>query len=189
MRKLATTVMFLALLGAACSSGGDEPGVASLRTGLPTADDNAPSPSPSPDTEDVALAFTRCMRDNGVPEFPDPEFDAEGQVILKPLPETIDQQALQQAFGACRSMLRDVVNAFGPEDTAEFQDAMLSFAQCMRDEGVTGFPDPNFGLTGPFFDPQKIDRTDPALLSAFATCREHLARIPGFSDQGRGGGS
>jgi hypothetical protein len=189
MKKLAFPVLLLALLGAACSSGGDEPGVASLRTGLPTAVDYAASPSPTPNTEEVALAFTRCMRDNGVPEFPDPEFDAEGQVILRPLPETIDQQALQQAFTACRPMLREVVNAFGPEDTAEFQDAMLDFARCMRKQGVTGFPDPDFNGTGPFFDPQAIDRQDPALLTAFAACREHLSRIPGFSDQGSGGGS
>lgn len=189
MRKVMAAMAVLATLAAGCSKGGDEPEVASLRTGLPTADDNAPSPSPTPGTEEVALAFTKCMRDNGVPEFPDPEFDAEGQVILRPLPETIDRQALQQAFNACRPMLRDVVNAFGPEDTAEFQDAMLSFARCMRKQGVTGFPDPDFAGTGPFFDPQQIDRQDPALLTAFDACRRHLARIPGFSSQGQGDGS
>src|SRR5258708_20232811 len=74
-RRRQTKVMFrfaitaalvsLALAIAACSV----PGV------------GAAKPSPSPDPYKQALLFSKCMREHGVPDFPDPQSTASGNAI------------------------------------------------------------------------------------------------------------
>src|SRR5712664_774403 len=54
----------LALSAAACSV----PGV------------GAAKPSPSPDPYKAALAFSQCMRDHGITDFPDPQTTGDGDV-------------------------------------------------------------------------------------------------------------
>lgn len=58
----------------------------------------------------------------------------------------------------------------GGKGDSEFQDAMLEFAQCMRDEGIVDFPDPEVGeggvvaMGGP--DEGPVSDTDIAELEA-----------------------
>jgi hypothetical protein len=89
-----------------------------------------------------AVKFSQCMRTNGVSGFPDP--DASGQLTidgvvngssLKP-----SSPAFQQALTACKDL--EPPGFMGTNRTAQQQEAALKFAQCMRDNGVTDFPDP-----------------------------------------------
>ena len=65
----------------------------------------------------------------------------------------------------------------GAADTgvsAEFQDAMVDFAECMRREGVD-FPDPGSGQGGLIIGPgSDIDPEDPDFKAAEATCKPIL---------------
>jgi hypothetical protein len=42
------------------------------------------------ENQDRALAFAACMRKNGVPNFPDPQFGSNGAVIIRGQPQGVD---------------------------------------------------------------------------------------------------
>ncbi len=90
----------------------------------------------------AALQFADCMRKNGVPTFPDP--DQSGGYTLDAIANgtSIDTNsaAFGQAISACRSL--EPPGFTGTQRSPDQQAAALKFAQCMRDNGVTDFPDP-----------------------------------------------
>ena len=128
------------------------------------------SPNPSPaDARDAALLYAQCMRSNGVPNFPDP--DANGRFSLTHGEGGIDQDdpTFRAAAEKCRSLAPGGEHEqFG--DPA-FVEAMRSFAQCMRDNGLPEFPDPDAEgrLRG-----AGHEGGGPAYDAAFAACREKL---------------
>jgi hypothetical protein len=121
----------LVLLAAGCGGGGS-PGVANVAS--------TSTAAATTTTTSGLLAFSQCMRSNGVPNFPDPQRFAGGNVKL-----TIHQLSPPQAaLNACSNLLPS-----GPgqsQQTAQQQRTQLadelSFAKCMRSHGVSHFPDP-----------------------------------------------
>jgi Pectinacetylesterase len=60
------------------------------------------SASPSVDPEDALAEFAECMRDNGVPNYPDPE----GGLVIDNAPDLdADPAAFEAAWEACESLL------------------------------------------------------------------------------------
>jgi hypothetical protein len=148
-RMILTTIALVALV-AACTGAAAGPGVATLDD--PGASDGVgASPSPSTLTpQDAALAYARCMRENGV-DMPDPQVVTGTSGEVK-----IDQQGgaplSKEKFSAadtkCRHFMADAgPNGKGPEMSAEDQDKVLAFAKCMREHGVD-MPDPDFSGGG-----------------------------------------
>jgi hypothetical protein len=179
MGRIAMVVAAIALVAAACA-GSDGEGVASLEG---QGGSTTPSVSQQDRSDEAALLdFGACMRDNGVPEFPDPVFNADGSVDFgvtpgqEPFPE-IDREVLTDAVAACVDELEGV--AIGPGgiafDLTEIQDRLVEFAACMRENGVD-IDDPDLSellsgdaaVTGPFGD---LDLTDPDIQSAIEECR------------------
>jgi hypothetical protein len=94
--------------------------------------------------------------------------------------------------------------ALGPNDISEedrqaMEEDALQFAECMRDEGIEDFPDPDFSDMGPGGEPQRrssednggqdggdggpqvflgpfgeIDLDDPEIRAAFGACQDLL---------------
>lgn len=171
----------LALVIAACGSGSDGE-VATLEGA--TATSEGTSSGDTLDTEEALLEFAQCMRDNGVPEFPDPELDASGNLqLFRPGGGRqgglgglgADQGTLQAAFEECGDLIESVIQSnFRNLDQTEFQDSFLEFAQCMRERGID-MPDPDFsggfgpGGGGPFGG--DIDPQDPAFQEAAEQCQ------------------
>lgn len=60
----------------------------------------------------------------------------------------------------------------GGEPDPEMQEAAQEFAECMREEGVEDYPDPEPGRVGIMITPEL--KADPQLEEAMETCREHL---------------
>jgi hypothetical protein len=56
--------------------------------------------------------------------------------------------ALSGLLGACGSSGDDSAGDSGGEGESAAQDATLEFAQCMRDQGIEDFPDPEVGENG-----------------------------------------
>ncbi len=85
------------------------------------------------------LEWTRCMRENGVPDFPDP--DAEGRFLI---PKSIDvnSAAFKNARNACESKFPAGQKTRSAQADAELLKQALEYARCMRANGVPGFPDP-----------------------------------------------
>lgn len=129
------------------------------------------------------VAYSRCVRSHGIPDFPDP--DSGGQIPK----ETgqllgVSDTVLRMATQACASLNpSDVSPALQRQ---ELTDA-LKFAHCMRSHGVPRFPDPAtdprsgyvefvISISQDGFDPQS-----PLILAEVHTCRHGLpaSELPG----------
>lgn len=101
-----------------------------------------------------AVQFAQCMRSNGVSNFPDP--DASGQFTIDAIANgsgvDTNSAAFQQAMSACKDL--EPPGFTGSPRSAQQQEAALKFAQCVRDNGVTDFPDPT--PDGPLIDTNRI---------------------------------
>jgi hypothetical protein len=148
-RLILATVAMVALV-AACSGTATGAGVATLddpsASGSPGASPAASALTP----QDAALAYARCMRENGV-DMPDPQVTTGSGGEVK-----IDQQGgspvSKEKFAAadqvCRHFMADAApNGQGPAMSAEDQDKVLAFAKCMREHGID-MPDPDFSGGG-----------------------------------------
>jgi hypothetical protein len=179
-RRLIFLLAALALVAAACGGSGDD-GVATLEDA--TATTEAAQDALAGD-EARLIEFTQCMRDNGVPEFPDSVVTEDGAVDFGGFEQfnEFDQDDLETAFDACLDKLEGLSFAPGGAnfDLTGIQDTLLEFAQCMRDNGFD-MPDPdfsNFDLAsgvGPFGE---IDPTDPGFEEALEACQEIFANLP-----------
>lgn len=160
----------LALLAAACGGGSPSGHVAQLgTTSTRSASSNASAPSGN-----GALAFSRCMRANGVPRFPDP--DGSGQIPKIQLEHLgVSDSRFQTAQRACGHLLP---NGGRPPSQAQLQQQRaqaLQFSRCVRAHGVPTFPDP--GTTGreQIPDPASvgIDQGSPRFRAANQACKRY----------------
>ncbi len=134
-----------------------------------TAADSNPAPTPV-DEADAALVYAQCVRDNGYPEFPDP-IPGRGIMLRRDQGMSFNDPRMLAAMEACQD-LRPAGMAGGsagdPEETMEMQ---LEFAQCMRDNGVTEFPDPSPGGGGMIIGSEAgINPFSPTFLAAAQIC-------------------
>ncbi len=176
MRRLVIGVAAGALLLAACGGGDDAGGVASLSDSTTT---TAAADRVS-DNEQAVLAFTACLRENGL-EVRDPRMDENGNVDLESFLEVaseVDPEDAEVAVEACHDLLADIELGFDQIDLTDLQDTLVEFAECMRANGYD-LPDPDFsGLAlqgdGPF---GAVDLNDPAFAAALQQCDDILAGI------------
>ena len=152
---LAAAVAGIALLAAACSGGGSA----------------SPAGSAGQSNFDIALAYAKCMREHGAPDWPDP--NSQGQ-LLKTHANSAAFRAPPSAFRRCQHLL-----PHGGEITAAEQQAitplMLKFTACMRSHGITNFPDPivNAQFVG-ILPPKGLDTHSPQFQAARQACRKYV---------------
>jgi hypothetical protein len=119
--------------------------------------DTASSSDDDPSSqEDAALEFARCMRDNGIEDFPDPQVSGDGGISFGgSVADQLDTEEFQAAKEACQHFLDDAKPAEGngqpltPEERTELQDQWHAVAQCVRDQGYD-FADPEVNEYGKF---------------------------------------
>ena len=101
-----------------------------------------------------AVKFARCMRNNGVSEFPDPSASGSFTIdeIVNGSSLNPNTPAFEHALGACRDL--EPAGFTGSKWSAQQMQAALRFAQCIRANGVTDFPDPVNGQ--PLVDTNRI---------------------------------
>jgi hypothetical protein len=139
---VASLALSALLLGACGSSGTGGAQVASLGT---LADDpaaeTATTVSPQ-DTQEAMLAYAACMRDQGI-DMDDPTFDANGNPtgpLMFNRDSGIDPRSeeFQTAQTECGHFMEGVTfgGPRGALDRDEIQQAMNSFTECLRDEGL-----------------------------------------------------
>jgi hypothetical protein len=87
-----------------------------------------------------ALKFSACMRSHGVTNFPDPSAGGGIQITsgsgINPF-----SPAFKAARTACRKLLPGPLGG-NQHPTAQAVAQTRQMSQCMRQHGVTGFPDP-----------------------------------------------
>ena len=159
---VAALLMLVAVVASGCSGSDDS---AAAAAGVEsTTDGGAGESAASADTasetssaEDIVLAYTQCLRDEGF-DVPDPDFGAgpgEGggpaafADQLRDAGIDPDDPAYQAAVEECQSILQGIQQQGGDTFLSDLQDAALEFAKCMREEGID-LPDPDFsqGLGG-----------------------------------------
>ncbi|CAN5618736.1 hypothetical protein BH10CHL1_BH10CHL1_28620 [soil metagenome] len=121
------------------------------------------------DPQDAALAYSRCMREHGVSNFPDA--DAEGRILIPLGSIDPDAAVFREAGDACRDLAPE-----GWGDTQEDPgdaEVMLKFTRCMRENGVADFPDPDpkAGLQVQF---GPVDPNAPKVKAALEICQANL---------------
>jgi hypothetical protein len=101
-----------------------------------------------------AVKFAKCMRRNGISNFPDP--GASGKLTIDAIANgsSLDTSspAFNQAMTACKEL--EPAGFTGGKRTSQQQDAALKFARCIRANGVSDFPDPVNGE--PLVDTNRI---------------------------------
>jgi hypothetical protein len=111
---------------------------------------STPGATNSTASHDQAVTFSQCMRNNGVINFPDPS--ASGQLTIDAIANgsgiNTNSPAFQHALSACKSL--EPSGFTGTQRTPQQQAAALKFAQCMRNNGISNFPDPS--PNGPIID-------------------------------------
>jgi hypothetical protein len=88
--------------------------------------------------EGAFLAFSQCMRSHGLPTFPDPS--PRGGINLSSGINPFSP-AFKEAQASCQKLLP----GGGPgavHPTAQAQAQTLKISECMRQHGVSEFPDP-----------------------------------------------
>lgn len=158
---LAIGLVALGLSTAACSSGSDSAGVASVSSSA-----SAGRSSPAGGAKPSALAYAQCMQSHGVKNFPEP--DSSGGIQFtkgQSLPD-VNSPQFRTAAKACVS-LHPAAVAPNPAQQAQQLAANVQYAKCMRSHGVPNFPDP--GNDG-FFDLQNIDVNSSQVLAANKAC-------------------
>ncbi len=147
-RVLLALVPFTFFAAACGGSDGDgnSLGVASLEDVAGAAETDEPTGDGGDDSgsspEDAALEFSQCMRDEGL-DFPDIGVDAEGNPDIRDAFETAGftprDDAFRDAMQACGEILQGVGFGGGGRaqlnDNTEFQDALVEFSGCVRDQG------------------------------------------------------
>ncbi len=132
----------------------------------------------TPTAHEQAVKFAECMRNNGVKEFPDP--DASGAFTIETIANgsSIDTNsaAFTRAISACKDL--EPPGFTGNKRSPEQQAAGIKFAQCIRDNGVKDFPDPD--PNGPLVDTNRIPSASrnggmSILRAAMQKCRDYAA--------------
>ena len=166
MSRFALVLAVIAIAVAGCTASGDADPVASID------DTEALSVEEAPESDgDPLLAFSACMRENGIDDFQDPIVDADGKVEF---PDKADGKADDEfaaAFEACGSLLDGTaLGADSKGSDVEGLDQLYAFAVCMRAQGFdVDDPDPTTGSLG------EIDKEDPDFASAYAACESVFA--------------
>lgn len=179
MRRIVSLLVVMTV--AACTTSGDPPSTASS-----TVEASTTTASTRPPTTttlrviDAASGFAECMRAEGidVPEIP---LDAQGRPMLDEVVEAIDTTSVEVrgALATCASILTSsgaLDLSADPGIQALIVDQLEQFADCMRSEGLDGFPDPDpdFDGTGSPFPLEQIPFNDQAFPDASLACQEIL---------------
>jgi len=137
---LASIALALALAGCGGSS---SPGIAHLSTAKRASSASPESSSSSSQgpasLQQVLIAFAKCMRSNGVPSFPDP--NARGLFQVR---AGMDRSSplFAAAQAKCHNLLPEGGPGTGPPPSPQTLARFLNIARCMRQHGVSNFPDP-----------------------------------------------
>ncbi len=133
--RAAAAVIAAAALATLAACGGSPP----AGSGAPKSGAPATSATTSTGKE---LAFARCVRIHGVPNYPDP--GSGGQVVKETAQQLgVSNSRLQTAMNSCEHLLPNTGNVDDdPAALHKWWSQMQHFAQCMHARGVPNWPGP-----------------------------------------------
>ena len=161
-------LMLVAVIGlvlAACGSdSGDVPSLEATPTSVVEEE--------ALDDEAKVMAFTQCMRDQGI-QYMDPVVDSDGNVQPPKLAEGVEitRAELAAPYGACSHHLEGI--SFGRErrDASARLDEFVGLATCLRDKGYD-LDDPTAETLNQWLVDFRVefDWDDPDAKAAYEEC-------------------
>lgn len=134
----------------------------------------------STDLTAIGRQYSQCIRDHGVPDFPDMVV-LGGHLTLPddPAGDAGDRalRANPAAREACKSILDKAPAAARKGDgsmSAQDREKLLKYANCMRQNGIPEWPDPSadgsFALAG---TPLEAEGKSARVATAMQACKQH----------------
>ncbi|HWB23179.1 MAG TPA: hypothetical protein VG652_09855 [Gaiellaceae bacterium] len=134
------------------------------------------SPAPTRSAVQRLVAYSICMRGNGVPSFPDP--NSEGNLVIAPT-DNIDPASPQyeRAENACKKLNPNGAGGTGmtPAQHAQALAALTRYVECMRKHAIpmaSPFSGPNGGVGISL--PRTVDPSSEQYKGADAACKHVL---------------
>jgi hypothetical protein len=165
--------LLLALSAAGCGGDGDGDGQVATAGGK-TPEASASAEPAAADERDAVFAYAKCMRENGIPNFPDPEVGDNGEFRLQLPGDGLDKAKIDAAQEKCKKLLP---NGGEPQkmDPARLEE-LRKYSQCMRENGVPKFPDPtDQGLQ---INGNEVDADSPTFKAAEEKCKNLMPDPP-----------
>jgi hypothetical protein len=167
-RLLATAAVVSGVLVAGC-------GESSASLTAATAGGRTPSISTKAGPAQAGLAFSKCMRASGVPNFPDLGSIgiqiAGGGETISVNGVSLNAPAYRAARAKCQKYLpAHTTTTPSPQAQAQQRASGLKFANCMRSRGVPNFPDPKYFNGGQQVYFPGINPSAPAFQTAAKAC-------------------
>jgi hypothetical protein len=149
----------IAFLATACGGGGDP---------------SAASTTAATTIYQKELAYAQCVREHGVPNFPDP--NSQGQLGVNANTIGVSEAVVQSAENDCKSLLPNSGKRTPAQEKQELAGA-LKYAQCMRSHGILEFPDPtddNGHVGFAFTNSRSLNPSSPQFQAAQNSCQKDL---------------
>jgi hypothetical protein len=168
--RLLAAALLSGLLVAGCGGSSTSPsatagGASTAASTAAASGGPASSGSTAQATGPSPLAFAKCMRTNGVPNFPDPK-PGGGAGISIPAGTNPAAPAFRAAQAKCQKFMP--LPGSGPDSntgpSAHTMAKLVKIAQCMRQHGVPQFPDPRTSMPSSPSGFQQITDFDGAIL-------------------------
>ncbi|WP_229908216.1 hypothetical protein [Amycolatopsis oliviviridis] len=187
-RRLAALIALPLVLSAACGGEQKEAEIASANPPAavaPSASSAAPQADGKSAFYDAQLAYTQCMRKEGLKDWPDPLLSGYAdwtkiEVIQEQEERKDSQTKLGDAMQACKEPMQKAMQLEPEKDQQKVYESLLAHAQCMRANGVSKFTNPTMqnGIAQPGGDPSPADpqlsTNSPAYKQAETACRDKL---------------
>jgi hypothetical protein len=186
----AAAAVVLGITAAGCGGGSRSPAVASVSSGPTTTVTKAGG---SPTTTAAvraggsgsagqtplakAEAYSHCMRNHGVPNWPDPVLTPSGGYGFRTVGIDPHSAAFQSATQACDALVPQGWST-GQQLSPAQQQAWLDWAKCIRSHGMQDFPDPKF--SGGAVQISGGGSSSPQLTSAMDACKSQLPSSGGL---------
>ncbi|MGI8331360.1 hypothetical protein ACRYCC_15470 [Actinomadura scrupuli] len=144
------------------------------------------SPTPSADIHKMMLDVAQCARAHGAPNFPDPVMDARGHWDF---PESAQRQPKVAVCDALvirmkRAHPQKARPTVSPQDLVKLKE----YAACMRQQGVSDWPDPTpngtFKLPPRLRNAQRFREQDKACYSKIPKVGIQIEHGPAGSAKG-----
>ena len=137
--------------------------------GSPSSARSAGSPNAEGSAQSQQLAFARCMRSHGVTDYPD-----AGPIQASPGSDLDPGNPTYRAARQSCQSLQPTEN-LNPAQAAQGNADALKFSACMRNHGITKYPDPQVGTGGnDTINLSGIDLNSPQFQAAQQACRRFV---------------
>jgi hypothetical protein len=160
-------VVSLSLLAAGCGGGSSGAKVAQVGTAQTTTTGGISSRDGK---LEAMVRYAACMRQHGVPKFPDPDTSGTIQALIRR-----NSPKFKAAERTCQHLLPQP----SPQQQATYLQDALAYAKCMRGHGAPSFPDPYKAPDGgPEFPEIRVNDSSPQFKAAQRACHELLPGSP-----------